>query len=124
MQHNALRAYQTVENATLSPRDLEASVLTRSAARLQSVITNWDTTQNRREVLGDALTYNQRLWTIFQAELLESDNPMPDEIKQNLLALSVFVDKRTFEILMSQDPQKINILIEINRNIAAGLQSH
>ncbi len=121
MRNNALKAYQTVENATLSGRELEAGILSRSAARLLAVQNNWNAS-NREEMLDEALRYNQRLWTIFQAELMEESNGMPIEIKRNLLSLSVFVDKRTFEVLSYPAQEKLSILIEINRNIAAGLR--
>jgi flagellar protein FlaF len=47
---------------------------------------------------------------------------LPLEIKQNLLALSVFVDRRIFEVMAYPAPEKLDILININRNIAAGLR--
>lgn len=121
MQNNSLKAYQSVENATLSGRELEASILSRSAARLSAVQKNWDAA-DREMMLDEALRYNQRLWTLFQAELLEEDNPMPTEIKRNLLSLSAFIDKRTFDVLAYPEQNKLNILIDINRNIAAGLR--
>ncbi len=123
MQNNSLKTYQTVENVTLSGRELEASILRRSAMRLSAVQEKWNDT-DRDEMLDEALRYNQRLWTLFQVELSEASNTMPDELKRNLLSLSAFVDKRTFEVLSDPDPQKLSILIEINRNIAAGLQAH
>lgn len=122
MHNNSLKAYQTVENATLSGRELEAGILSRSAARLFAVQSNWDA-PNREEMLDEALRYNQRLWTLFQAELMEESNTLPLEIKRNLLSLSAFVDKRTFDVLSYPAQEKLSILIEINRNIAAGLRS-
>jgi flagellar protein FlaF len=122
MQNNSLKAYQSVENATLSGRELEASILSRSAARLSAVQTNWNA-PDREELLDEALRYNQRLWTLFQAELLDEENTMPTEIKRDLLSLSAFVDKRTFDVIAHPVQEKLNILIDINRNIAAGLRS-
>ena len=72
--------------------------------------------------LEDALNYNQKVWTFFQAELSMQDNPLPDEIKKNLLALSMFVDRRTFEALAYPAPEKLDILININLNVSAGLR--
>jgi flagellar protein FlaF len=122
MQNNSLKAYQSVENATLSGRELEASILSRSAARLSAVQKNWNA-PDREELLDEALRYNQRLWTLFQAELLDEENTMPTEIKRDLLSLSAFVDKRTFDVIAHPVQEKLNILIDINRNIAAGLRS-
>jgi flagellar protein FlaF len=122
MQSSPLKAYQTVEMATLSGRDLEANLLLNSANRLSAVQQNWDAT-NRDSILDESLRYNQRLWTVFQSELMDEGNTMPFEIKKNLLSLSAFIDKRTFDTMAYPDPKKLDILISINRNIAAGLQS-
>ncbi len=35
--------------------------------------------------------------------------------------MSIFIDKRTFEVMLKPAPEKLTILIEINMNIAAGL---
>jgi len=121
MFNNPLKAYQNVESATLDGRSLEASLLIKSAARLAAVQQNWDAPE-REEMLDESLRYNLRLWTVFQAEMANKDNPIPMEIKRNLLSLSAFIDKRTFETISYPDPAKLDILIAINRNIAAGLQ--
>jgi flagellar protein FlaF len=121
MPSNPLDAYQTIEKDTLDGRELEASVLMRAAARLAEVKGNWSS-PNRNELLDDALRYNQRLWTLFQAELSSLDNPLPTEIKHNLLTLSIFVDKRTFDLMSYPEVGKLDILININLNIAAGLR--
>ena len=121
MFNNPLKAYQNVESATLDGRSLEASLLIKSAARLAAVQQNWDA-PGREEMLDESLRYNLRLWTVFQAEMANKDNPIPMEIKRNLLSLSAFIDRRTFETISYPDPAKLDILIAINRNIAAGLQ--
>ncbi|MBI5331295.1 MAG: flagellar biosynthesis regulator FlaF [Betaproteobacteria bacterium] len=121
MPRNALSAYQDIEKATLSGRELEASVLMRAALALAAVKENWDVT-NRDEQLDTALRNNQRIWTLFQSELVEPGNPLPVEIRRNILSLSIFVDRRTFEIMAKPAPEKLDILIAINRNIAAGLR--
>jgi len=122
MLNNPLKAYRTVENATLEGRELEASLLNRSAARLSAVKNHWEDS-NREAALDEALRYNQKLWTVFQADLMQEDNAMPAEIKRNLLTLSFFIDKRTFDLMSFPEPEKLNILIDINRNIAAGLSN-
>jgi flagellar biosynthesis activator protein FlaF len=121
MPANPLDAYRNVEKATLSQRDLEATVLTKAALQLQSIRENW-TRENHDAQLEDALSYNQRVWSFFQAELSQESNPMPDEIKRNLLALSLFVDRRSFEALAYPAPEKLDALININLNVAAGLR--
>jgi len=122
MSADALNAYQSVERNTLSGRELEASVLTRAALLLADVQQHWNE-PNRDERLDHALRHNQRLWTLFQAELSAPDHPMPVELRQNLLNLAAFVDKRSFEVMAYPEPSKLEVLISINKNIAAGLRS-
>jgi flagellar protein FlaF len=122
MLANPLDAYQNVEKATLSGRELEASVLNRAAMRLTMAKQHWDSPEHDSE-LDEALRYNQRLWTLFQAELSMESNPLPVEVKRNLLQLSAYIDKRTFDIMSFPERDKLDILISINKNIAAGLLS-
>lgn len=68
-----------------------------------------------------ALRRNWRLWTIFQASLLEAGNQMPVEIRANLLGLANFIDRHTAGLLANGDPEKIDVLVNINRQISEGL---
>jgi flagellar biosynthesis activator protein FlaF len=120
MPVNPLDAYQSVEKSTLSGRDLEATVLNKAALKLQDAKNRWGDADHE-ESLDEALKYNQRVWTFFQSEVTQADNPLPDAIKQNIMALSVFVDRRIFEVMAYPAPEKLDILININRNLAAGL---
>ncbi|MCU0842009.1 MAG: flagellar biosynthesis regulator FlaF [Thiobacillaceae bacterium] len=116
-----LEAYQEVEKSSLSGRDLEASVLTKATQMLLQVQQNWGA-PDRDQQLEEALLFNQRLWSLFQAEVSSPDNPLPPEIKTNILVLSSLVDKRIFDVIAYPDPAKLNLIININRNIAAGLR--
>ncbi|RPJ14014.1 MAG: flagellar biosynthesis regulatory protein FlaF [Deltaproteobacteria bacterium] len=121
MYQAALKAYDSVNKATMSGRDVEAEVLTKAALKLKACQNTW--AENGQSInLEAALKYNQRIWTIFQAEIEKPDNPLPDALKADLLKLSIFVDKRTLETLAYPMPEKLTILININYNIAAGLR--
>jgi len=121
MSRNPLDAYRNVEKATLPQRDLEATVLTKAAMQLRAIREGW-TRENHDAQLEDALNYNQRVWSFFQAELSMEDNPLPEDVKHNLLSLSLFIDRRTFEALAYPAPEKLDIHININLNVAAGLR--
>ena len=121
MPGNPLEAYQTIERTTLEGRALEAMVLSKAAVILQDVVNHWDA-QDRDERLDEALRYNQRLWTFFQTEIANAENPLPLDIKKNLLTLSKFVDKRTFEVMAAPSRERLQILISINQNISSGLR--
>ncbi|MFN3883351.1 MAG: flagellar biosynthesis regulator FlaF [Rhodocyclaceae bacterium] len=117
-----LDLYRKVEKETLSGRDLEASVLLKAAQKLVEARHRL-ASEKDLATLDEALRYNQRLWTLFQSELGEPTNPLPEPIKANLLALIGFIDRRTFALMADPIPERIDVLIEINRNIASGLQT-
>jgi flagellar protein FlaF len=118
----ALKAYETVNKSTMSGRDVEADVLTKAALKLKNCQENWSTVSLNTD-LNAALKFNQRVWTIFQAELGNANNPLPQRLKIDLLRLSAFIDKRTLELMAYPAPEKLTILININFNIAAGLRT-
>ena len=68
-----------------------------------------------------ALKYNQLLWSIVQADVAEGNNELPDELKANLMSLSLFVDKQTSKGLSEPTEELLDSLININLNISEGL---
>lgn len=122
MQQNAYNAYSTMQKETVSGRELEASILTRAGLMLKSVVEDWGAV-DRNDKLMEAIKFNQKVWSFFQAELSDPDNPLPKKIREDILNLSIFIDKRLFEVIAYPEPQKLNIVIDINFNIAAGLRS-
>ncbi|NTU42160.1 MAG: flagellar biosynthesis regulator FlaF [Nitrospirales bacterium] len=121
MYTNQLEAYRTVQKTTMSGRDVEASVLTKAAQMIKECQQNWDP-QDREGKLDAALKYNQKIWSLFQAELSKPDHPLPQRLREDLLSLSLFIDKRTFDVMAFPSAEKLTILINININIAAGLR--
>lgn len=116
-----MKSYQSVDKETMSGRETEARVLTQAALKLMDCQRNWNA-PDRKTRLESALKYNQRIWSIFQVEMTKSDNPLPDSIKVNILALGRFIDKRIFDLMAFPEVEKLNIIIKINQNIAAGLR--
>ncbi len=121
MHNNPLEAYKIVDKKTMPGRETEARVLTQAALKLKDCRDNWSA-KDRDEKLDEALKYTQRIWTIFQGELSSEDNPLPRQLKLNLLQLSSFIDKRIFETMSYPSPEKLTAVININQNIAAGLR--
>jgi flagellar protein FlaF len=116
-----LEAYRTAQNSVVSGREIEAAALTRCALMLSDCRQNWDAA-DRDEKLAEALRRNQMVWSILQSELAKDDNPLPVEIRNNILTLSVFIDKRIIQVMADPEPDKLAILIDINLNLAAGLR--
>ncbi len=123
MQQNSVNAYTTMQKEVLSGRELEASVLSRAGIMLKQVQESWGTADRDQKLL-DAVKFNQKVWSFFQAELSDPENPLPKNLREDILNLSIFIDKRLFEILAFPDPEKLSIVIDINFNIAAGLRTN
>lgn len=69
----------------------------------------------------DAARLNWRLWTILQAELLSPQSPVPADVRDNVLSLARFIDGRMLDFIAQPEPSKLDPLIAINRELAAGL---
>ena len=121
MYRNPLEAYQTVDRTTMSGRETEARVLAQAALKLKDCQDNWDD-EDRNAKLDEALKYNQRIWSVFQSELAREGNPLPGQLKQDLLRLGAFIDRRIFETMAFPAPEKLTAVININQNISAGLR--
>ncbi|WP_373497775.1 flagellar biosynthesis regulator FlaF [Desulfococcus sp.] len=123
MYANPLNAYQKTAKNTMSGRELEAHALTSAAMKLKEFQMNWDPdTESGYPELAGAVKHNQKLWSILQAELSTDDHPLPTALRERLLSVSLFVDKRSFDILAHPSPEKIKSLVDINLAIAAGLR--
>ncbi|MEQ9170449.1 MAG: flagellar biosynthesis regulator FlaF [Rhodospirillales bacterium] len=105
-----------------NPAQTEAWALLEAAKRMAIAIT--DDTQDPKIVKDArkaALRLNWRLWTIFQSELTLEHSEVPNDLRINMLTLCKFVDKHTVGALANPTPEALAVLIDINRNIAAGL---
>ncbi len=116
---NASTQYRQPAQQGGSPRETEGRALMEAARRLAMVKDHPGDTA----ALVDTVRLNWRLWTIFQSDVSDPSANLPDDIRSNMLTLCNFVDKRTVEILADPKPQSLDVLININRNIAAGLLS-
>lgn len=112
-----------------SQRELEAQILLKANRKFEDLQKNWE--QASMEELDDALTYNKRLWWVFVDNAVDSGSSdgqkkiEDDTLRKNIANLGIFVFKRTLDIQGEQDKSKkkdkLSILIEVNKEIAAGL---
>lgn len=99
-----------------NPRETEAWALTEAARRIAE-----SQRQQDQAAFLEAMRLNWRLWTLFQAEIAGGQSQLPPQLRRNMLSLCSFVDKTTVEIIADPVPQKADILVSINRQLAAGL---
>jgi len=105
----------------LSGREIEAAVLTKAALVLKNCQEHWNDA-DLLDKLGDAIRYNQKIWSIFQADLARADHPLPRKIREDIMSLSVFLDRRMIDALAYPETQKLNVIINANLSLAAGLR--
>ena len=117
----AIIGYQQTQNTVDTNREVvtaeaDAIVLRQAAERLQKAqqLPNED-------YFEETLLYNQLIWTVIQSEMTD-ENPLSEEIKANLVSLSIFVDKQTAKAIGTREPELLDTLIDINRNISLGLE--
>ena len=118
MSSAAAQAYARVSSNISSPRDIEAQALLKAANKLQAVMSRPDVTF---EQTSEALLFNRKLWSIFLSEAQRDENPHSLDVRQNIANLGIFVLSHTAALQISPQRDHFKPLIEINRNIAAGL---
>lgn len=120
----AASAYGETAKKTPNQRELEGQLLLKSASALQELANNAEVATPSDYDM--ALTYNRKLWTVFYDAALENtEGNRPNDLRSNIINLSNFVFKRTLEIQAERDKtvktRKLEALVNINREIAAGL---
>jgi len=114
---HATQAYSKVQKSSASPRDAEALAF----AKAMELMKDAQADLSNFETYADALQFNQRLWTVIQANLTGGDNPLPEQLRTDILTLSVFVDRHTVKALADPRAEHLDVLIGVNKNIMGGL---
>lgn len=70
-----------------------------------------------------ALTLNRKLWQVFLNSATNSASPLPTALRQNVANLGIFVMKHTLTTEANPQASKLDVLITINRELAAGLRA-
>jgi flagellar protein FlaF len=95
-------------------------LLLSAAARLQAIRDGW---ADKSPDLDAALLYNRKLWSVFVTSATSTENPLPAGLRQNVANLGIFVFKQTLAVLADPKPENLGSLININRELAAGLMA-
>lgn len=119
MAKHQLKAYQGTLQKNMTPREAEAMAFIKAATMLEDAKRD----PSNQDLFSQALRFNQLFWTILQADIANPANTLPNELKANIMSLSIFVDKQTSQAILEGDPEELSVLIDINRNLAMGLRS-
>jgi flagellar protein FlaF len=109
----SVQAYQSTMSVTEDPRQTEY--------RLFGQVTGALIDASERELDGaiEAIDWNRRLWLTLQMALWSDSNRLGDELKAQLISLSIWVDKHSSKVLRGE--AEIEPLISVNRSIMEGL---
>ena len=102
------------EELTLPQED--ALALVRAATNISQAHQN----QNKAE-LAIALDENMQLWTVIQTVVERKDNPLTAQVKANLIKIANFVVAKTLKDGCDATEETLNVLENINLQIAEGL---
>lgn len=119
MHQQGAQAYQQTANVVASSRERESALLMKAAAGLQKIKDEWP---DSYDDLKPALTFNRKLWTIFAASVTRDDSPLPHDVRENVANLCIFIMNQTREVLLEPRPEKLDVLVRLNRQIASGLR--
>lgn len=117
---SAHEAYSNTAKAAVPPRQLEASLLLKSASQMQDLHDSWSGDQSALEAV---LHYNRRLWTVFVGSVSDEECALPQDVRNNVASLGVFIFKQTLDVQIEPKPEKLIPLININKEVAAGLNA-
>lgn len=126
-QHNpyldASNAYSNNKAASLSdPRTMEAQALMKAATKLDLIRKNLrEGVKMSVEAIGEPLEYNKKLWIVFADSMADENHDLPQQLKNNIASLAVFMLKKTLDVMADPQPAKLDVMIDINRQIASGL---
>lgn len=119
MSH-AARQYAATARIAMSPRETEASALLKAAARLQAAR---EQASPGATPFAAALDHNRRLWTVLMTSVADPASPLAPILRGNILSLANFVLNHSLAVMAEPQVDKLDCLIAINRELAAGLRA-
>ena len=119
-ESHARDLYWRATLATANPRTLECAALAKITAELDAARSR-KTTEFPRYVA--ALSRNLSLWTQFAGDAAHDGNGLPAALRREIIRLATFVRAHTFRLHSRDSIADDSVLIDINRNVLAGLRA-
>lgn len=105
-------------------RHIEAEALLKAARMLQEIQDKWPEEEVAKadDKLQETLKYNREIWSMFYNTALTNANKnQPEALRTNIINMANFVFRQSLEIISAPSKTKLNLLININRDIASAL---
>jgi flagellar protein FlaF len=110
------RKTQNMLATNLNSRQMERDILIRITRAIESARDSGD-----RQAIQNAVLDNQTIWITFVSEVVDERNQLPKELKRLILSVGMSVlNEINTNFRREMD---LDFMIDINRNIIAGLGS-
>ncbi len=109
------QAYKSAQTSAESASQTEYRLL----AQVTNSLMNARDTNLTGTNLVDILDWNRRVWSVFARDCGIAGNGLPDQLRANIISLSIWVSKHSSLVVRKR--AKIDDLININRTIMEGL---
>jgi flagellar protein FlaF len=113
----SVQAYQQAAARAESPRDIEYRLFGQVTRALMTA------SEAQAADIGarmDALDWNRRLWSVLAADCASAGNQLPEQLRANIISLSMWVNRHTSAIMRNE--AEFAPLIDVNRMIMQGLE--
>ena len=111
---------QNAQAHTPDQRELEGRVLLKAARMMKDLQDDWD--NSTPDLIEATLKYNRQIWMMFYDTAMENpEGDRPTDLRSNIVNLANFIFKREIEIMAEPTKEKFDVLININKEISAGL---
>lgn len=111
----SVASYQKAQKVAESPRQMEYRLFAQITGEL---IAARDQGLSGRE-MADALHRNREMWTVLANDCGAKGNGLPDQLRASIISVSLWVNKFTSSVM--RGAEKVDELINVNRNIMEGL---
>ena len=116
MSLNGYATYKTASTQTGDSRDVEYRLLAQVTSALIQARDDINNVKKRCE----AAAWNRDVWAALRTDLTDESNRLPRELRASLISVSLWIEKETFAVM--DNTGDIDALIDVNRNIMAGLK--
>lgn len=113
----AQNVYKTAQRELTSSKGIELKVFTAVTSSLKNVDLN---ATDKASKLAEAVVENAKLWRIMFMDLVNPENTLPQQLKEQLISLAEFTQAHTFKVLAGDADHQV--LIDINESIISGLR--
>lgn len=113
---NGYAAYNAAQTQTHDARDIEYRLLAQVTSAMMRARENPSEIKPKLE----AVLWNRNVWSALRVDLSSDGNRLPRELRASLISVSIWIEKETQQVMAGGGD--LDALIDINRNIMAGLK--